>query len=241
MNKQLKDKINRSYSENALKMMNKRYLWEDAKGKKETPADMLGRVAKDLAEVEIDFLEVMVNKEFTPAGRTVTNSGAGTKVVANCIVLPIKDSMEGIFQTLKDAALLQQAGSGLGFALDELRPTFSPTKTSKGVSSGPLSFLKVYDAAFGTIKQQGRHGANMAMSSVEHPDVYDFLTSKVKEGDIRNFNISVKLSDRFMKQVLEHPDKQWYCTWKGKKVRPHKVLRNPNGSVSGVEPLNITV
>ena len=255
MNKQLKDKINKSYSENALKMMNKRYLWEDAKGKKETPADMLERVSKDLAAVELnygkkasevkkiekDFLEVMMNKEFTPAGRTITNSGAGTKVVANCIVLPIKDSMEGIFQTLKDAALLQQAGSGLGFALDELRPTFSPTKTSKGVSSGPLSFLKVYDAAFGTIKQQGRHGANMAMISVEHPDFYDFLTSKVKEGDIRNFNISVKLSDRFMKQVLEHPDKQWYCTWKGKKVRPHKVLRNPNGSVSGVEPLNITV
>lgn len=255
MNKQLKDKINKSYSENALKMMNKRYLWEDAKGKKETPADMLERVSRDLAEVELhygkkasevkkvekDFLEVMMNKEFTPAGRTITNSGAGTKVVANCIVLPIKDSMEGIFQTLKDAALLQQAGSGLGFALDELRPTFSPTKTSKGVSSGPVSFLKVYDAAFGTIKQQGRHGANMAMISVEHPDFYDFLTSKAREGDIRNFNISVKLSDRFMKQVLEHPDKQWYCTWKGKKVKPHKVLRNPNGSVSGIEPLDITV
>ncbi|MCR4261090.1 MAG: adenosylcobalamin-dependent ribonucleoside-diphosphate reductase [Candidatus Colwellbacteria bacterium] len=255
MNKQLKDKINKSYSENALKMMNKRYLWEDAKGKKETPADMLERVSKDLAAVELnygkkakevvkiqkDFLEVMMNKEFTPAGRTVTNSGAGTKVVANCIVLPIPDSMEGIFQTLKDAALLQQAGSGLGFALDELRPTFAATKTSKGVSSGPTSFLRVYDAAFGTIKQQGRNGANMAMISVEHPDFYDFLISKAKEGDIRNFNISVKLSDRFMKQVLEHPDKQWYCSWKGNKMKPHKVLRNPNGSVSGVEPLDITV
>lgn len=255
MNKQLKDKINKSYSDNALKMMNKRYLWEDAKGKKETPADMLERVSRDLASVEFEyekkasevnkiqkeFLEVMMNKEFTPAGRTVTNSGADTKVVANCIVLPIPDSMEGIFQTLKDAALLQQAGSGLGFALDELRPTFAPTKKSKGVSSGPVSFLKVYDAAFGTIKQQGRHGANMAMISVEHPDFYDFLTSKEREGDIRNFNISVKLSDRFMKQVLEHPDKQWYCTWKGKKVKPHKVLRNPNGSVSGIEPMDITV
>ncbi len=255
MNKQLKDKINKSYSDNALKMMNKRYLWEDAKGKKETPADMLERVSRDLAAVEAnygkkaseikkiekDFLQVMISKEFTPAGRTVTNSGAGTKVVANCIVLPIKDSMESIFQTLKDAALLQQAGSGLGFALDELRPTFSPTKTSKGVSSGPVSFLKVYDTAFGTIKQQGRHGANMAMISVEHPDFHDFLISKVREGDIRNFNISVKLTDRFMKQVLEHPDKQWYCVWKGKKMRPHKVLRNPNGSVKGVEPLDITV
>ena len=236
-------------------MMNKRYLWEDEKGKKETPADMLDRVSRDLAAVEAnygkkvgevkktgkDFLEVMMNKEFTPAGRTITNSGAGTKAVANCIVLPIKDSMEDIFQTLKDAALLQQAGSGLGFALDELRPTFTPTKTSRGFSSGPTSFLKVYDTAFGTIKQQGRHGANMAMISVEHPDFHDFLISKAKEGDIRNFNISVKLTDRFMRQMLEHPDKQWYCVWKGKKMKPHKVLRSPNGSVNGVEPLNITV
>ncbi|MDZ4231324.1 MAG: adenosylcobalamin-dependent ribonucleoside-diphosphate reductase [Patescibacteria group bacterium] len=255
MTKQLKDKINKSYSENALKMMNKRYLWEDAKGKRETPADMLERVARDLASVEEkygkgvseikkiekDFLEVMANKEFTPAGRTITNAGATTKLVANCIVLPIEDSMEGIFQTLKDAALLQQAGSGLGFALDHLRPTYTPTKASKGVSSGPVSFLKVYDAAFGTIKQQGRHGANMAMISVEHPDFYDFLISKAKEGDIRNFNISVKLTDRFMKQVLEAPDKQWWCVWKGKKMKPHTVLRNPNGSVKGVEPLDITV
>ncbi len=255
MNKQLKDKINKSYSENALKMMSKRYLWDDEKGNKETPADMLERVAKDLAAVETkygkkaneikkfekDFLEVMANKEFTPAGRTVTNSGASTKLVANCIVMPIDDSMESIFQTLKDSALLQQAGSGLGFSLDRLRPTYYPTKTSKGVSSGPVSFLRVYDNAFGTIKQQGRHGANMAMISIEHPDFYDFLTCKTKEGDIRNFNISVKLTDRFMKQVLEHSDKQWYCVWKGKKVKPHTVLRNPNGSVSGTEPLNITV
>ncbi|MEX2054485.1 MAG: adenosylcobalamin-dependent ribonucleoside-diphosphate reductase [Candidatus Colwellbacteria bacterium] len=255
MTKQLKDKINKSYSENSLKMMNKRYLWEDAKGKKETPADMLERVAKSLAgveeqygksakeitKIEKDFLEVMANKEFTPAGRTVTNAGATTKLVANCIVLPVEDSMEGIFQTLKDAALLQQAGSGLGFALDHLRPTYAHTKTSKGVSSGPVSFLRVYDAAFGTIKQQGRHGANMAMLSVEHPDFYDFLISKEKEGDIRNFNISVKLTDRFMKQVLEAPDKQWWCVWKGKKMKPHTVLRNPNGSVKGVEPMDITV
>lgn len=255
MTKQQKEKINQSYSENALKMMQKRYLWENDKGKKETPADMLERVAKSLANVEKkygadakaikkyekEFLEVMANKEFTPAGRTVTNAGASTKLVANCIVLPIEDSMEGIFQTLKDAALLQQAGSGLGFALDLLRPTYAPTKTSKGISSGPVSFLRVYDEAFGTIKQQGRHGANMAMLSVEHPDFYDFLTAKSKEGDIRNFNISVKLTDRFMKQVLENPDKQWWCSWKGKKVKPHKVLRNPNGAVKGVEPMDITV
>ena len=81
----------------------------------------------------------------------------------------------------------------------------------------------------------------MAMISVEHPDFHDFLISKAREGDIRNFNISVKLTDRFMKQVLEHPDKQRYCVWKGKKMRLNKVLRNPNGSVNGVEPMDITV
>ncbi|PIR98183.1 MAG: ribonucleoside-diphosphate reductase, adenosylcobalamin-dependent [Candidatus Colwellbacteria bacterium CG10_big_fil_rev_8_21_14_0_10_42_22] len=254
MTKQKKEQINSSYSENALKMMKKRYLAVDDKGNQETPADMLARIAKSLAGVEKkygtsaekikslekDFLNVMVNKEFTPAGRTVTNAGAETKVVANCIVLPIEDSMEGIFQTLKEAALLQQAGAGLGFALDKLRPTMSPTKTSKGRSSGPVSFLKVYNEAFGTIKQQGRHGANMAMIGVDHPDVYDFLTSKMAEGELSNFNISVKLTDEFMKQVNETPDTQWYCEWKGEKMKPHKVLRNPNGSVKGVEPMDIT-
>lgn len=246
--------VNQTFSENSLKMMRKRYLAVDEKGKQETPADMFHRVARALAEVEKkygrdakfigkveeEFFGIMSTKEFTPAGRTLTNAGAGTALVANCIVLPIHDSMESIFQTLKDAALLQQAGSGLGFALDELRPSMSPTKKSRGVSSGPISFLKVYNEAFGTIKQQGRHGANMAMMGVDHPDILDFIRSKEIEGEIRNFNISIKVTDEFMRMAMEEPDKQWYCAWQGDKVKPRKVLRHQNGSVYGYEEIDIT-
>ncbi len=247
--------VNESFSENALTMMRKRYLVTDEKGKQETPADMFMRVAKALAAVEKsyrkskqnilktekEFFEVMASKEYTPAGRTMTNAGSTTPLIANCIVLPVDDSMESIFQTLKEAALLQQAGSGLGFAFDRLRPSMSVTVKSRGTSSGPVSFLKIYNEAFGIIKQQGRHGANMAMMSIDHPDVLDFLRSKEVEGAIRNFNISIKLTDKFMKKLTESPDEQWYCTWKGEKVKPRRVLRHANGSVYGSEEIDITV
>jgi ribonucleoside-diphosphate reductase alpha chain len=200
-----------------------------------------GRDGKFVSKTAKDFFNIMASKEYTPAGRTMTNAGAGTPIVANCIVLPIHDTMESIFQTLKDAALLQQAGSGLGFSLDEMRPAMTPTKRSHGVSSGPVSFLKVYNEAFGTIKQQGRHGANMAMMSVSHPDILDFIRAKEIEGEISNFNISVKVTDEFMKAIAERPNTQWYCEWNGAKTKPHKVLRAKNGSVVGVEDVDITV
>lgn len=247
-------KINSSFSENAQKMMRKRYLQHFSDGTYETPASMFSRVAESLAGVDKkygrdnrfvrkvagDFFDIMVKKEYTPAGRTLTNAGAGSALVANCIVLPIHDTMESIFQTLKDAALLQQVGSGLGFSLDELRPAMTPTKRSHGSSSGPVSFLKVYNEAFGTIKQQGRHGANMAMMSVNHPDVLDLIRAKEMEGEISNFNISIKVTDEFMRSVTERPDTQWYCEWKGEKMKPHKVLRAKNGSAMGVEEIDIT-
>ena len=247
--------INASFSENALKMMKKRYLFTDDDGNQELPAEMFRRVARTLGEVEKkygrdnsfvkkteeEFFEIMTRKEFTPAGRTLTNTGTPTSLIANCIVLPIRDSMESIFGTLKDAALLQQAGSGLGFAIDEMRPSMAKTKKSRGVSSGPVSFLKVYNEAFSTIKQQGRHGANMAMMSVDHPDVLDFIRSKEVEGEIRNFNISVKVTDEFMRMLTEEPEKTWYCSWKGEKIKPRKILRHANGSVYGCEEIDITV
>ncbi len=250
-----KNAINRRFSENSLKMMKKRYLLIDEKGNQETPADLFLRVAKALAAVEKkygktdkevekitrDFFVIMAGKEYTPAGRTLTNAGGSTPLIANCIVLPIHDSMESIFQTLKDAALLQQAGCGLGFDLSEMRPADSVTKQSRGRASGPVSFLKVYDAAFGTIKQQGRHGANMAMMRVDHPDVLDFIRCKQKEGEIRNFNVSITVTDEFMEQLQNNPDKQWMCVFKDKKMKPHNVLRHPNGSVSGAEDADITV
>ena len=249
------EKINSTFSENAQKMMRKRYLQKKEDGTQETPAEMFHRIAHALANIERnygkkdafiekteqDFFGIMSRKEYTPAGRTVTNAGAATPVVANCIVLPVLDSMESIFQTLKDAALLQQAGSGLGFDFSHLRPALTPTKKSNGVSSGPVAFLQVYDKAFGVIKQQGRHGANMAMMQIDHPDVLDFIRSKEVEGEIRNFNISVKLTDVFMQQLVTKPDTQWYCTWNGIKTKPRRVVRAANGSVKGSEEMDVTV
>jgi ribonucleoside-diphosphate reductase alpha chain len=246
--------INASFSDNALKMMRKRYLYTFKDGSQETPAQMLHRVSRALAEVEKnygrkdvfikktekDFFEILARKEYTPAGRTMTNAGSPTALIANCIVLPVMDSMESIFGTLKDAALLQQAGSGLGFDFSHLRPSLSKTKRSNGVASGPVSFLKVYNEAFSVIKQQGRHGANMAMMQIDHPDILDFIRAKEVEGEIRNFNISVKVTDAFMKQLTTKPHEQWYCSWKGKKVKPQKVIRANNGSVVNVEEINIT-
>ena len=247
--------VNSRFSENSLRMMKKRYLAVDEKGVQETPADMFLRVGTALADVEKEygksqaavdkitkeFFEVMASKEYTPAGRTLTNAGGETALIANCIVLPIHDSMESIFQTLKDAALLQQAGCGLGFDLSEMRPAYSPTKKSRGKASGPVSFLKVYDAAFATIKQQGRHGANMAMMRVDHPDVLDFIHSKKKEGEICNFNISVTITDEFMAALEKTPNAQWMCQFNGKKCKPHNVFRHPNGAVFGSEDVDITV
>ncbi len=248
-------KINSSFSENSLKMLKKRYLQVKDNGEQETPAEMFHRVAKAIAQVEKkygadakkieqvekDFFNIISSKEFTPAGRTMTNAGSTTSIVANCIVLPIDDSMDSIFQTLKDAAMLQQAGSGLGFDFTDLRPAMFKTKKSNGVSSGPVSFLKVYNEAFGIIKQQGRHGANMAMMQIDHPDILDFVRAKEVEGDIRNFNISIKVTDAFMKLLDTAPDTKWMCTWKGEKYKPRKVLRAPNGSVTGIEELDISV
>lgn len=250
-----KDQVNSTFSENSLRMMKKRYLIPYDDGGQETPADMFERVANALAadekqyhedeafieQVAKDFFSIMSRKEYTPAGRTLTNAGGDTPLIANCIVLPVHDSMESIFQTLKDAALLQQAGCGLGFDLSEMRPANMPTKKSRGAASGPVSFLKVYDAAFGTIKQQGRHGANMAMMRVDHPDVLDFIGCKETEGEIRNFNISVTITDEFMQQLEQDPNQLWYAQFNGQKMKPHKVLRYPNGAVYDSEEIDITV
>ncbi|HEY4509869.1 MAG TPA: adenosylcobalamin-dependent ribonucleoside-diphosphate reductase, partial [Candidatus Paceibacterota bacterium] len=249
-----KDQVNSTFSENSLKMMQKRYLMLDDNKGQETPADMFERVANALAigeknygrneefveQVAKDFFGVMAAKEYTPAGRTLTNAGGETPLIANCIVLRIEDSMESIFQTLKEAALLQQAGCGLGFDLSEMRPANSSTKKSRGRASGPVTFLKVYDTAFGTIKQQGRHGANMAMMRVDHPDVLDFIECKSVEGEIRNFNISVTVTDEFMRQLEERPNELWYSQFKGQKMKPHQVLRHPNGSVYDAQEIDIT-
>ncbi|MDP3741090.1 MAG: adenosylcobalamin-dependent ribonucleoside-diphosphate reductase [bacterium] len=246
--------VNKSFSDNALRMMKKRYLVHREDGSQETPAEMIHRIAhavasaeknykttaEDTLKWEKEFFEVLARKEFTPAGRTITNAGAPSPVVANCIVLPIEDSMEGIFKTLKDAALLQKAGSGLGFSFGRLRPAGTYVKQSQGMASGPVSFLQVYNQAFGVIKQQGRHGANMAILPVDHPDILDFVYCKRVEGDIRNFNISVGMTDEFMKAVTEKPNEPWLCRFQGEKMKPRRITRDRHGVVVKIEELDIT-
>lgn len=218
------------FSENARIISESRYTLEG-----ETLEDMYSRVASALAGVEenqeqydkfyADFYHVMVNKLFTPAGRTLTNAGTEHGIVANCVVLPLEDSMESITQTLGWAMILQQQGCGLGIPIDKLRPAGDKTKTSNGVASGPVSFLRIYDSAFGTIKQQGRHGANMAMMRIDHPDILDFITCKRQEGDITNFNISVKVTNDFMEKLHEDPNQEWLCNWEGE-VRQPRVVKH---------------
>jgi len=240
---------------NALQIVAKRYLVIDEQGNiAENPEDMFERVAHVLAEVERQygknnqeiqqhyqkFLEVLMNFEFTPAGRTLANAGGPTRVVSNCIVLHPQDSMESIFQTLKEASLLQQAGSGLGFPLHLMRPAGYRTTKSRGVASGPVSFLKVYNEAFGVIKQQNRHGANMAVMRVDHPDILEFIHCKEKEGEIRNFNVSVGLTNKFMEQVKNNSKEPWVCEWNGKMAKPRRIYRNNNYIVAKVGEATIT-
>ncbi len=231
----------KSLSLNALRILAGRYLLRDLDGHViETPEEMFERVAIAVADVEEkyeksaqeiekikkEFWEVMASLEFLPAGRTITNAGASTRLVSNCIVLHIEDSMDGIFTTLRDASLLQQAGSGLGFPFHLLRPAGSAAVRSRGVASGPVSFLRVYDKAFGVIKQQGRHGANMCVMSVKHPDILEFIHCKAHEGDIRNFNISVAVTDDFMQKVLENDPNPWMCEWRGQEMLPRRIERD---------------
>ncbi len=240
---------------NSLKILAKRYLQKDENGKVvELPEEMFDRVARVLSNVEkqygkdatfVDtqykqFYEIMANSEFTPAGRTLTNAGAPTPVVSNCIVLHPGDSMQDIFQTLKDASMLQQLGSGLGFPWHLLRPAGTKAKRSGGVASGPVSFLRVYNQAFGVIKQQGRHGANMAIMRVDHPDILEFVHCKRVEGDIKNFNISVGLTEEFMDKVIADDPNPYLCEFNGKKMKPQRVKRDQYDSIQDIQEETIT-
>lgn len=240
---------------NALRVLSGRYLQRDEKGNiKESPEKMFERVSEALASAEKsygksedeikkikkDFYNIMSNFEFLPAGRTLANAGGKTRLVANCIVLHMEDSMNGIFETLKNAALLQQAGSGLGFPWHLLRPAGWRANQTQGTASGPISFLKAYNESFGVIKQQGRHGANMGVMRVDHPDILEFIECKWEEGSLVNFNISVALTDDFMEQVKTKSAEPWMCQWKGTKMKPRRIIRNSRGAFVKTIEENIT-
>lgn len=241
-------------SANARLIAERRYFVRDNDGRPhETPSLMMWRVASALAAVETRYgagsdavaayrdtlYRALAHLDFLPAGRTLANAGAPTALVPNCIVLHIQDSMDAIFSTLRDAALLQQRGSGLGFPLHLLRPANAPTFTSQGTSSGPVSFLHVYNGAFSVIKQQQRHGANMAICRVDHPDILEFASAKRREGTLVNFNISVGLTHEFLRQVRARAEEPWMCHFGGRQMLPRRIERDANFNITRITEVSM--
>lgn len=204
---------------NALKVLSERYLWK-GNGDIETPAGMFYRVAysvangdiahggtpSDAARTAVRFYHLLASGKFLPNSPTFTGAGTPLGQLAACFVLPLSDDMgkeeDGIFSILNKAVLIQQTGGGNGFPLGNLRPKGDRVQTSGGKATGPIGFLRVYDAAFGEVAQGGtRRGANMAVMPISHPDVADFITCKSQEGSIANFNISLAITDDFMRAV----------------------------------------
>ena len=210
-------------SENSHQVLRKRYLRRGIDGKPvEDVEGMFRRVARAVAEPDADygydrqstedsFYALLSSLRFFPNSPTFTGAGTPLGQLAACFVLPISDDMgrdsAGIFQTLRDAALIQQTGGGNGFSFTNLRPKGDAVKSSAGVATGPVGFLRVYDVAFGEVAQGGtRRGANMAVLRVDHPDIEEFVTCKAQEGQVTNFNISVGITDAFMRAVQADED-----------------------------------
>ncbi|MBI5945756.1 MAG: adenosylcobalamin-dependent ribonucleoside-diphosphate reductase [Chloroflexi bacterium] len=240
-------------TDNARQVLMKRYVRRGDDGKPaENVEEMFWRVAYHVAKVEeewgadiekraVEYYHLLSSKKFFPNSPTFTGAGTPLGQLAACFVLPITDDMgrdsAGIFQTLRDAALIQQTGGGNGFSFSRLRPHGALVQTSAGQATGPVGFLKVYDHAFGEIAQGGtRRGANMAVLSVDHPDVEDFITCKINENQITNFNISVGITDAFMRAVKN--DEEWELRFPDMKEMKQRAF---SGTLEQAEAAGISI
>ena len=231
-------------TENALTVLKSRYLIKDQHDKCiETPAQLFSRVALLVAQAETKygatdsdikawhrrFYDLMASLKFLPNSPALMNANRPSGMLSACFVLPIEDSIEGIFETIKQTALIQKAGGGTGFSLDKLRPTGDRVASSGGTTSGPISFWRVFSETTDAIQQGAfRRGANMGMMSVEHPDILKFLHAKQNLKAFTNFNISVKITDDWMEQVLESAESL-------------HIVKNPRTGQQYLLPRNINV
>jgi ribonucleoside-diphosphate reductase alpha chain len=209
---------------NAIKVLERRYLLKDEEGNVvETPTGLFRRVAAvaaaekkfdtaaDVATLEEDFFSIMSRLEFLPNTPTLMNAGTPLGQLSACFVLPVEDSIVGIFDTLKDMAVIHQSGGGTGFSFSRLRPKGDVVRSTHGVASGPVSFMKIFDAATAVMKQGGkRRGANMGILNADHPDIYEFVQAKSDGVTLSNFNISVGATDAFLEAATKN--KSWALT-----------------------------
>jgi ribonucleoside-diphosphate reductase alpha chain len=230
---------------NAIKVMATRYLMRDENRVViESTSQLFRRVAHAISRAELNygehsedaakayedrFYDIMVRREFMPNSPTLMNAGTDLGQLSACFVLPISDSIEKIFDAVKYTALIHKSGGGTGFAFSRLRPKGDVVRSTGGVASGPLSFMQVFNAATEVIKQGGkRRGANMGILRVDHPDILEFITSKEREGILSNFNISVAVTDTFMKAVERNGEYNLINPRDGKpaKLMPARAIFN---------------
>jgi ribonucleoside-diphosphate reductase alpha chain len=205
---------------NARRVLEARYLRRDRERKVcETPEALFERVARAVAQAELllgnarqaarwenEFLALLTSLEFLPNSPTLMNAGTALGQLSACFVLPVADSMESIFEAVKQMALVQRTGGGTGFSFSNLRPAGDLVASTGGAASGPVSFMRIFDCATEYIKQGGRRrGANMGILRVDHPDIFEFIRAKA-DGGLRNFNLSVAVTDAFM-SAMEKDDR----------------------------------